>query len=189
MKTNWGVNNKLLETLQEHVNEIVAKEFREDAMYILTNCTDKTIREFLHFTLLENYNLACTCLDFAVNKETGEPITTKTFGHFLSDETLDELFKEPDPEDFINEDFDDGERASLEDLENFYKTEEELLIELEEWNHTCGDGCCFTYGTNIYVNGKQIEDEDGTNPHQLLKAVLNKLGYKNVIVEYKYDGE
>lgn len=92
-----------------------------------------------------------------------------------------------------DEDFKDWERASLEDyidddtIEECYEVplEDEVLIELEDWNHTCGDGCCYTYGTNIYINGEQIEDEDGTNPHQLLKAVLTKLGYTNVKVEYK----
>jgi hypothetical protein len=85
----------------------------------------------------------------------------------LSKETLDELFSLHEPDDFIDE------------------KDEELLIELEDWNHTCGDGCCYTYGVNIYVNGEQIEDEDGTSSYQLLKAVLTKLGYTNVKVEYK----
>jgi len=93
-----------------------------------------------------------------------------TFTPGLSDKTIDELFSLHEPDDFINE------------------KDEELLIELEEWDHTCNDGCCYTYGVNIFVNGEQIEDEDGTNPHQLLTAVLNKLGYKNVQVEYKYNG-
>lgn len=109
--------------------------------------------------------------------------STKNREHFLSKETLDELFSLHDPEDFIDEDSEDWERASLEDYKD--EKDEELLIELEEWDHTCGDGCCYTHGTNIYINGEQLEDEDGTNPHQLLTAVLNKLGYKNVQVEYK----
>jgi hypothetical protein len=100
-------------------------------------------------------------------------IEKEEFKPGLSKETLDELIH--DSEDF--------ERASLEDYKD--EKDEELLIELEEWNHTCGDGCCDIYGTNIYVNGEQIEDEDGTNPHQLLTAILNKLGYKNVQVKYK----
>jgi len=112
----------------------------------------------------------------------------------LDKETLDELFSLHDPEDFIDEDTADWERASLEDYidedtdEELYGVslqDEELLIELESWDHRCGDGCCFTYGVNIYINGEQIEDEDGTNPHQLVKAVLTKLGYTNVKVEYK----
>jgi hypothetical protein len=110
-----------------------------------------------------------------------------TFVPGLSKETLDELFAAHNPEDFIDEDSEDWERASLEDFMDWEKNEE-LLIELEEWDHRCNDGCCYTYGVNIYINGEQIEDEDGTNPHQLLTAVLNKLGYKNVQVEYKYNG-
>jgi hypothetical protein len=90
-----------------------------------------------------------------------------TFTPGLSDKTIDELFSLHEPDDFINE------------------KDEELLIELEEWDHTCGDGCCYTFGVNIFVNGEQIEDEDGSNPHQLLTAVLNKLGYTDVRVEYK----
>lgn len=67
------------------------------------------------------------------------------------------------------------------------KKTDELLIELEDWDSTCGDGCCYNYGINIFINGEQIEDEDGSNPQQLLKAVLNKLGYTDVKVEYKYN--
>lgn len=66
-----------------------------------------------------------------------------------------------------------------------YNKEDEILIELESWDHTCGDGCCDTYGTNIYINGELIENEDGTNSSQLLKTILNRLGYKNIVVDYK----
>ena len=84
---------------------------------------------------------------------------------------------------YDEEDLSDWDVTLMDGLED--EKDEELLIELEDWNHTCGDGCCYTYGTNIYINGEQIEDEDGANPHQLLKAVLTKLGYTNVRVEYK----
>lgn len=112
-------------------------------------------------------------------------------------------FEAHDPEDFIDEDTADWERASLEDYidegtnEEWYEVpledygvlldyeDKELLIELEEWEHTCSDGCCYTYGTSIHINGERIEERDVTNPHQLLKAVLTKLGYTNVKVEYK----
>jgi hypothetical protein len=115
---------------------------------------DLVTRETISFTAVEYARIRST-----KNREHLE--------HFLSKETLDELFSLHDPEDFINE------------------KDEELLIELEEWDHTCNDGCCYDYGVNIFINGEQIEDEDGSNPHQLLKAVLNKLGYTDVRVEYK----
>ena len=92
---------------------------------------------------------------------------TKKFVPGVGKETLDELFSLHEPDDFIDE------------------KDEELLIELEEWDTTCNDGCCYTYGTNIYINGEQLENEDGTSQSQLLTVVLNKLGYTNVKVEYK----
>jgi hypothetical protein len=115
---------------------------------------DLVTRETISFTAVEYARIRST-----KNREHLE--------HFLSKETLDELFSLHEPDDFINE------------------KDEELLIELEEWDHTCNDGCCYTCGTNIYVNGEQLEDQDGTSQSQLLKAVLNKLGYTDVRVEYK----
>jgi hypothetical protein len=107
------------------------------------------------------------------------------YKHTVSKETLDELFEAHEPEDFIDEDYvdEDFENRGGNSLE--VNKDEELLIELENWSHTCGDGCCHTYGVNIYINGEQIEDEDGNSSHQLLTAVLTKLGYTNVKVEYK----
>jgi len=58
-----------------------------------------------------------------------------------------------------------------------------LVIELEEWDNNGVEGCGNNCGTNIYVNGKKIEDEDGTRVHQALRAVLHHLGYK---VEINY---
>ena len=102
----------------------------------------------------------------------------------LSKETLDELFEAHDSEDFIDANSKNWWEKNKQDYLEI-GLEDEVLIELEDWDHRCGDGCCYTYGVNIYINGEQIEDEDGTNPHQLLKAVLTKLGYTKVKVEYK----
>lgn len=55
---------------------------------------------------------------------------------------------------------------------------EKITIELKEWDHTCGDGCCYTYGIEIYVNGKLIEGEDGYSSKTALSAVLEHLGYE-----------
>jgi len=49
-------------------------------MYILTNCDDKTVKEFLFFALSDNGTLACTCLDFAKDKD-GNKLTTPNFGN------------------------------------------------------------------------------------------------------------
>jgi len=61
---------------------------------------------------------------------------------------------------------------------------DKIEIVLKSWDYKCGDGCCDLYGTNIYINGEKIEEEDGTSSHQLLTAVLTKLGYTNVEVQY-----
>jgi hypothetical protein len=58
-----------------------------------------------------------------------------------------------------------------------------LVIELEEWDNNGVEGCGNNCGTNIYVNGIKIEDEDGTRVYQALRAVLHHLGYK---VEINY---
>lgn len=58
-----------------------------------------------------------------------------------------------------------------------------IIINLEEWDSTCGDGCCYNYGTTIHINGETLP-EDGHSPHNLLQAVLNYLGYKDVNVNY-----
>ena len=29
-------------------------------------------------------------------------------------------------------------------------------IEIEQWSHTCGDGCCDYYGIDVIVNDKRI---------------------------------
>jgi hypothetical protein len=61
---------------------------------------------------------------------------------------------------------------------------EKILIELEDWTHECGDKCCFTYGTDIFVNGEKIENDAATSVEQALSAVLIHLGY-DVEIGYK----
>ena len=55
---------------------------------------------------------------------------------------------------------------------------EKIIIDLEDWDHTCGDGCCNTYGTDIYVNGEKLNEQYADNPRNALKSVLEKLGYE-----------
>jgi hypothetical protein len=62
-----------------------------------------------------------------------------------------------------------------------------LKITLEDWDHTCGDGCCYSYGTKIYLNGKELEHPNpevhdnsyvGMDVDTALRAVLKELGYE-----------
>lgn len=55
------------------------------------------------------------------------------------------------------------------------------VIELVEWDHTCSDGCCYSWGTELYINGEEIHhniSELWTG--DLIKLICEKL---NVEVE------
>jgi hypothetical protein len=57
-----------------------------------------------------------------------------------------------------------------------------IKIELCDWDSTCGDGCCYEYGTTIKVNGVQLE-QDGTETRNAIEAILVHLGYKVDIIQ------
>lgn len=58
---------------------------------------------------------------------------------------------------------------------------EKLVIELEDWDHTCGDGCCYNWGVTIKVNGIELE-QDGSSVQSALKGVLEHLDYDVEII-------
>lgn len=58
-----------------------------------------------------------------------------------------------------------------------------LEITLKDWEHTCGDGCCYSFGKDIYLNGDKLDEQNAENSENALTAVLNKLGY-NVEINY-----
>ena len=58
---------------------------------------------------------------------------------------------------------------------------EKLIIELEEWYHTCSDGCCYTWGVTIRVNGVELKG-NGSSVHEALSTVLEHLGYDVEII-------
>lgn len=53
-----------------------------------------------------------------------------------------------------------------------------LKITLKDWEYTCGDGCCYDYGQDIYLNGEQLYEQYAEDSENALRAVLEKLGYK-----------
>lgn len=70
-----------------------------------------------------------------------------------------------------------------------------LKITLEDWDYTCGDGCCASYGTYISLNGERLEHPNpevcdnsyvGMDIENSLEAVLKKLGYE-VEFEHKHE--
>ena len=70
-----------------------------------------------------------------------------------------------------------------------------LKITFKEWDYTCGDGCCTTFGTKLYLNDKELEHPNteildnsyvGEDVQTALHAVLKELGYE-VEFENKYE--
>lgn len=56
-----------------------------------------------------------------------------------------------------------------------------LKIELEDWDHNCADGCCYSWGNTIKVNGVEVDGDCGA-VHDALENVLKHLGYDVEIV-------
>lgn len=45
----------------------------------------------------------------------------------------------------------------------------QLKITLENWEHNCGDGCCYSYGTLMKIDGSEYE------VYQQIEVALQKL--------------
>ena len=51
-----------------------------------------------------------------------------------------------------------------------------MKIELEAYDHTCADGCCYTTGYDVFVDGEKIGftiGEDATELAELLNETFN----------------
>ncbi|MDQ0174408.1 hypothetical protein [Bacillus chungangensis] len=57
-----------------------------------------------------------------------------------------------------------------------------LVLTREDWYHNCGDGCCFDFGADLYINDERVEGVDlsDESPEDALEAVLEHLGYEVV---------
>ena len=42
-----------------------------------------------------------------------------------------------------------------------------MKITLESYDHTCADGCCYTTGYDVYVDGKKIGHTLGEDAQEL----------------------
>lgn len=59
-----------------------------------------------------------------------------------------------------------------------------VRIKIKDWDYTCGDGCCYTYGTEIYFNDKLCDNSHaGGDVVQALNFVLSELGVEFEIIE------
>jgi len=52
-----------------------------------------------------------------------------------------------------------------------------VLLKIEEWEHTCHDGCCYTYGTKVFINNKQVTSGYANEIGTILEEVLKYLDY------------
>ena len=51
-----------------------------------------------------------------------------------------------------------------------------MKIELQPYNHTCADGCCDTYGYDVFVDGEKIGSigEDAQELAELLNETFKQ---------------
>jgi hypothetical protein len=64
---------------------------------------------------------------------------------------------------------------------------EKLNIDMHEYYHNCGDGCCTDYGTIIKVNGVELASHN-QDAYTILKNVLEFLGYE-VEINETFEGD
>lgn len=57
-----------------------------------------------------------------------------------------------------------------------------ILIEIKEWEHSCGDGCCTDYETRIKVNDLEF-DPYSLSIGEIIKTVLESLNYNVDLIE------
>ena len=64
---------------------------------------------------------------------------------------------------------------------------QKIKIELDEWDSSCSDGCCLSFGTTIKVDGVQL-DSTNQDAGTIVREILEHLGYEVELVE-TYNGE
>jgi hypothetical protein len=53
-----------------------------------------------------------------------------------------------------------------------------LKIKTQDWSHTCGDGCCYSSGTDIFINDEKVSQGEFNSIELILTEVLESLGYE-----------
>jgi len=60
-----------------------------------------------------------------------------------------------------------------------------VVLKTNSWQHNCGDGCCHTYGTDVWINDIKVTHGDFDSIQSILKEVLESLGY-SVEIDYPF---
>lgn len=53
-----------------------------------------------------------------------------------------------------------------------------ITVRFEEWEYTCRDGCCYEWGTTVYINGEQVTQFNAGAPEANIIEILEHLGYE-----------
>jgi hypothetical protein len=62
--------------------------------------------------------------------------------------------------------------------------ENNVNIKLFHWNHKCADGCCDSYGVDVFVDGNKIGSVNDET--EAIKLIVETLGFQcNVEVEHE----
>lgn len=62
-----------------------------------------------------------------------------------------------------------------------------MKIETKDYQWDCGDGCCTESGTILYIDGKEVEDQQFMNAEQAYLYVLEELLDHDVDIIYEED--
>lgn len=63
-----------------------------------------------------------------------------------------------------------------------------LKITLKDWSHTCGDGCCNSYGTELYINGELQEHPDNNEDNSVYNGYVGMEVPTSIAAVLKYLG-
>jgi len=62
-----------------------------------------------------------------------------------------------------------------------------VKIEFEEYGYSCGDGCCYNYGTITKVNGEELPFHN-QDKETIIKGIFDHLGIEvEIINKEDYD--
>lgn len=62
---------------------------------------------------------------------------------------------------------------------------EKIKISTKGWTHECSDKCCYTYGTDIYINDVKVSSGHYDNIDSIILDILNSLGYE-IEIDYTF---
>lgn len=63
---------------------------------------------------------------------------------------------------------------------------DKVIVELLNYEHYCGDGCCLDYGTIVKVNGEELPFRN-SDTRTILEEILKHLGFTDVEVIENYE--